>query len=196
MRPSAASAACGQVNKRFFMSARYLVLLLICGAIAFQCVYYHPLLPEQVASRFGAGGQPNGWTTREGFFVFYTVIFTVMAFSFFVLPLLLHRFRVTAINIPNRNYWLRPQNREQAYTMLTHEMAWFGNAIFGFLFYVMQLVFEANVAEQGVQRRLPEGQFLALLGIFFAFVIFWTVRLYRRFAVPTGGSGTQRRMLQ
>jgi uncharacterized membrane protein len=171
------------------MNTRYLILLLLCGLIAAQCVYYYPLLPARVASHYGVGGQPNGWTTRDGFLGFYFIILSVMAFAMFVLPHLLRYFRVAGINIPNREYWLRSDNREQAYEMLIHEMAWLGNAIFGFLAGVMQLVFEANIAAAG-HGRLAEAPFLMLTGIFLAFAIFWAVRLHRRFAIPiTPGPG-------
>ena len=163
------------------MATRYLVLLLILGALAAQCVYYYPLLPEHVASHFGAGGQPNGWSSRTGFFVFYFIILAVLAFAMFVLPQLLRYFGATAINIPNREYWLLPEHREQAYAMLANEMAWFGNAILAFLLCVMQLVFEANIRG----AALDEARFLTLLAIFFGFVIFWLIRLYRRCAIPT-----------
>jgi len=167
------------------LKARHLILLLLFGAIAAQCVYYYPLLPEMVASHYGTGGRPNGWSSRTGFYAIYLGMVTVMPPAFFVLPILLRKFQVQQINIPNRHYWLAPERREQAYAMLANEMAWFGNVILGFLLGMMQLVFEANVAAEAGQRRLPEAQFLTLLGIFLAFVVFWIVRLYRRFAKPS-----------
>jgi uncharacterized membrane protein len=168
------------------MRTRYLALLLILGALAAQCVYYFPLLPELVASHFGAGGRPNGWISRTGFLVFYLIMIAILASAMFLLPLLLRHLRTTAINIPNREYWLLPEHRGQAYEMLINEMAWFGNAILLFMVCVMQLVFEANT-RSGQRPALDEGRFLTLLSLFFAFVIFWIVRLYRRFAVPVSG---------
>ena len=143
-------SAFARVPAKFFPSAmntRYLVLLLILGAIAAQCVYYYPQMPGQVASHFAAGGRPNGWMSRNGFFAFYGFMIVILTFSMFVLPLLLQRYQSTAINIPNRDYWLEPGRREQAYAMLTNDMAWFGNAILAFFLAVMQLVFEGNHPE-------------------------------------------------
>ena len=38
--------------------AAVVLAAILCAA---QALHYAPLLPEQIASHFGPGGQPNGW---------------------------------------------------------------------------------------------------------------------------------------
>jgi hypothetical protein len=61
-------------------------------------------------------------------------------------------------------------------------MGWFGIATLIFLMATIQLAINANLSGGGT---LPSSILIAMLTAFVVFAILWTVRLYRRFAVPT-----------
>jgi len=163
------------------MKTRYLILLLLMGLVAMQCLYYFPLLPPVMSSHFDGAGRPNGWSTREAFFGLYVFILALMTFCFFVLPRLLRYVPTSLINLPHREYWLAPERKDRAMAMLDDQMGWFGIAILILLVATIQLAINANL-DGGA---LPSSIMWFLLGGFVAFAILWTVRLYRRFAVPT-----------
>jgi len=162
------------------MKTRHLILLLLLGGVTLQCLYYFPLLPETVSSHFDGAGRPNGWSSKQAFYTLYLFIVGLMTFCFFFLPRLLRRVPSSLINLPNREYWLVPERKEQALAMLEEEMGWFGIAILLLMIWTLQLAINANLPGGG---ELRSDVMLMLLGGFFVFTIVWVVRLYRRFAI-------------
>ena len=162
------------------IKTRHMILLLLLGLVAIQCLYYFPLLPRVMASHFDASGHPNGWSTKEVFFGLYVCILALMIFGFFIVPRLLQAVPPSLINLPNREYWLAPERKDQAMAMIADDMGWFGIAILMLLIATIQLAIQANLAGGGL---LSDVMWL-LLGGFVVFAILWTVRLYRRFALP------------
>lgn len=162
------------------MKTRHLILLLLLGAVALQCLYYFPLLPATVSSHFDGGGRPNGWSSKQAFYTLYLFIVGLMTFCFFLLPRLLRHVPSSLINLPNREYWLVPERKTEALAMLEEEMGWFGIAILLLLIWTLQLAINANLPGGGALRS---DVMLMLIGGFFAFTIVWVIRLYRRFAV-------------
>ena len=63
---------------------RVLFFAIVLAAIA-QCVHDFPLLPDRLASHFGASGIPNGWMTKSQFFItFAIVLLPALAVEFWV----------------------------------------------------------------------------------------------------------------
>ena len=163
------------------MKTRHLVLLLLWGAAALQCLYYYPLLPETVASHFDGAGRPNGWSSKQSFLGLYVAMIGLMSFVFYVLPGLLHHFSPSRINIPHRKYWLEPERKEKALAMMDEQMGRFGIATMILMVWAIQLAINANAAGGG---SLNSGTMWMLLGGYAAYTVMWLVRLYRRFRVP------------
>ena len=69
------------------------VLAVLYGALVVQVIVSYPRLPERVATHFGFNGTPNGWMSRAA-----DAAFTL---------------GTSAINIPNRAYWLAPERRRE-----------------------------------------------------------------------------------
>jgi heme A synthase len=78
------------------------------------------------------------------------------------------------INVPNKEFWLAPERREQTVAFFEVQFAWFGCAFLAFLLVVNELVFAAN---QTSPRKLNGAGFSVALVAFLAFVGIWTVRL-------------------
>jgi hypothetical protein len=83
-----------------------------------------------------------------------------------------------AINLPNKDFWLSPERREETFYFLRTQMAWFGCALLAFLLYVMELVFRANLR---TPPRLNNAAFVPALLAFIAFSTIWTMRFVFHF---------------
>jgi len=148
---------------------------------AAQTIYYYPRLPAVVAQHFDAAGRANGWAPREFFFAFSWVILLGMSALMMLTPRLLKRVPVSMISLPNKQYWLAPERKEESLTFLQRGSEWIGVLMAGFLVAVMHLAIRANLDPN---HRLDNGLFLALLVGFIAAMLIWTLRVFVRFAKP------------
>lgn len=139
------------------------------------------ILPSEVAIHFGEGGVPNSWASKE----FDALIFLAIELLLFILfisapylPLRLHR---KFISLPNKEYWLKEENRQHMKAKLASLMAEFGFFLFTFLFCVGLLTIEANLSDP---IRLNERIFLPVFIAFMSYTAFWVVKIVRAFRVP------------
>lgn len=158
-----------------------LALPILCGA-AFVWVTAASL-PPTVASHFGASGIATGSMPRS-MYVRFTLGFVVG------LPLLLaviSRFALAGpnarINLPNRDYWLAPERRDQTISYLRTHLARFSVVLVVFLCYVHWLVVRANEAQPA---RLSNHAMFGGLMVFSLFALVWTRLLLRRFRLRPG----------
>ena len=159
-------------------------IILIC-LVVFACVfivYTSQVLPERVATHFGVGNEANGWMSRNGY-VSFILAFTVgvVAFLVFVTGALLARFPHWT-NVPNRDYWLAPERRAESLGYLAAH----GKRL-AYLIVVMMLGMHYTilVANQMQPPRLPGSIFTSILISFVLALLWWIVRLYRRFPRPS-----------
>lgn len=156
---------------------RFILISLISGAVL-QITYYYPLLPQTVASHFDINGNPNGCSSKGQLIGIYGVVILVMLFSFRVLPSLFKNIPVSLINLPNKDYWLAPERKEETFRVIAEKMLSFGNATTFFLIIAFQLAFKANL---NITRHFSSGTMLILLGGYILFAIVWSVRFIARF---------------
>jgi len=133
------------------MNRSHLLLILLGGvllAAAADLAWLYPQLPERVATKFGAGGQPVAWTPRGSFL-------TVQIFSMgFVAALILGlwgampRLPASLINLPHRHYWLAPEREAATRQWLGNLVLGLGIALLAFLTWVGHLVMRANLAPE------------------------------------------------
>ena len=162
-------------------------LLLACAA-AF--VWLTALsLPAVVASHFEGDGYANGFMSR-GAYVGFTLAFVV---GLPALLLLLSHFAFgrpgARINLPNREYWLSPERRDETVSTLRGGLRQFMAMLVVFLCYVHWLVVRAN---QTSPPRLSTPWMIGGLVAFGAFALVWTRRLLRRFRARPSSQGQER----
>jgi hypothetical protein len=159
----------------------WFALLVACGA-AFIWLS-SASLPAVVASHFGASGAANGSMPR-GLYVRF-----MLAFAMGVPLVLVVLSRVAigsgaSINLPNRDYWLAPERREQTVSYLHTHLDRFSAVLVVFLCYVHWLVVRANQAQP---PQLSNRAMVAGLAAFLVFALIWTRLLLRRFRNPRRG---------
>ena len=157
----------------------------IFGAIALcsvaQAVSAFPRLPERVASHFDSSGMPNGWMSKEGFFVVYAVMIGVSAFVGFYVPRQIETKSPARINLPHREYWLAPDRRAETLAYLERYFAWYACALLLILVLAMGLAIEANFTSP---PRMPSKPILLVIGAFVVFNVLSVIHLLRHFSTP------------
>jgi uncharacterized membrane protein len=139
------------------------------------------LLPSRVAIHFGPGGMANNWALSYVNTLFFIGTNTFLFFLLYFTPRLVFMFPSKWINLPNKDYWLRVENRARTVAIFSSLMWEFGIALFLFLFVVELLAIEANLSQP---VRLNEKLFLSALIIFLLYTGYWCIRLFRAFRLP------------
>lgn len=135
-------------------------------------------LPPQVASHFGATGEPNGWMSRDS-------LVGVMCVLLAVLPVLLQAalafgLKFGGVNIPNAQYWLAPPRRAAAVHSLHVHIAWLCAGVSVFLGWVFWQVAAANRAPTA-HPALDSRTLLIGLAVLLAAMTAWIAAIGRRF---------------
>lgn len=167
------------------MSARVpkglFLVLAICASIYFS--HYYSYLPKVVASHFDSHGFANGWETKQTFFQLFAGMTLLSAFLVFGIPTLIRLMPKRWINLPNKEYWLRPGQRAASMKFLDAWFAWFGCAVYALIVFAFDYAVQTNL-------RSPYGPNSAhlwyMLVAFGAFTLIWTIRLFGRFSQVPG----------
>lgn len=141
-------------------------------------------LPDRVASHFDASGVANGWMTRSAYLAFDIGITALMVVG---IPMLsgLANGSGAGVNIPNRDYWFRPENRATLQRLLTGDLVFIACATGLLLTWLTLSVVVAN------QQAVPAmGSWSLLVVVGYALVVVGRTVWMKvsRYAVPMGAS--------
>ena len=162
------------------MQLPHKVAVVLVIALIAHIAFYYPILPEIMATNFGAGGRPQGWMSKSTFILFETGLILFVGFLMFGLPRLIKNIPPSLVNIPNRHYWLAKGRKEKTVTLLHREMGWVFAGLLALFILVNQLVFRANI---GDEKRLS-GWFMVVFVGFLLFVAIWVIRFIIIFRKP------------
>ncbi len=150
-------------------------LLYLCFVI--YLIFSASQLPERVATHFGVNGQPDGWMSRSSHLLF-------MAMFGFAFPLFLVgifyviRFMPQGLNIPDRDYWLAPEQRLETFDYLLRQGLWLACMAVCFVIGIHYLIIHANLQRQA---RLSTPMMLVVSGCFLFGVVVWVTSIIRHF---------------
>jgi uncharacterized membrane protein len=123
------------------------------------------LLPDRVATHFGPDGRADGWASRPDYATYLlssSVLLSIMCAG----PLYLARkLPDSLINIPERDYWLAPGRRADAYSRLFALGLWIAAATTGLFVALHLLTVRANRARP---PRLATAEAFGLVLVFLA----------------------------
>ena len=155
-------------------------LWLLVGVGVWIQLHFYPQLPAKVAIHFNALGEADGWATRAAFVRFNLGILFGMAALFEVMIVYLPKLPVSAVNLPWREYWLRPEHRDMAMAYLMRYLLWLGNLTLLFLVGLSYLITLTNV-----YRTYRLGTvFWILFFLYIAAIAILTIELLVRFWRP------------
>jgi uncharacterized membrane protein len=152
------------------------ILLLVVGATLL--VVTVDQLPPQIASHFGAGGAANGWMSRHVYLLFALALGIGLPLLVVLTMGVLPRLMPGAINLPNRDYWLAPANRESTLAYLGAHAGWLGCLLVVFMVAIHFLLIGANATQP---PQLPLRPFLTLMAAFLVGMGVWAITLTRHF---------------
>ena len=155
-----------------------MILFFLIGVFVSQCVYYYPNLPEIMASHFDGAGKPNGWMSKQSFFLLEVVILGFIILEFTFLPWIIGKMPNRLINMPNKEFWFAEERRAETINIIQHFFEWFSAGLLALFVSVNQLVFRANLTGE----NLSSYSWL-ILGAFLFFVVIWLIKFLRRFRI-------------
>jgi uncharacterized membrane protein len=135
-------------------------------------------LPALVASHFGVSGTADRFMPRDAYVRFMLAFVVVLPLFIVGLTTLILGSPNARINVPNREYWLAPERREETVSFLRLHTLRFGGMLVVFLCYVHWLVVRANEAQP---VRLDSRWFIGGLAVFLVFALGWAKVLIGRF---------------
>jgi hypothetical protein len=156
------------------------IFFAILAAGVLQCVHDFPLLPDRMASHFGASGIPNGWMTKSQFLIVYAVVVIPAAALEFWIPRRIAKNRAR-LNLPNKEYWLGPERHAETFGYLNAFFAWYGCAFLLLEVLAMGLAMRANFNDP---VQLPTGPIVSALAAFLLFNVVAVITMCRRFSTP------------
>ena len=134
--------------------------------------------PARVAVHFGPDGLPNHWGSNQTNTLAVLGIQILLFCVFYLAPLLVRHGPTQWINLPHKEYWLLPANRDLAARKLAAHFASFGTAVFLLLLVAGLLALQANRA-QPVQFDTHVSR--VALALFAGYVAYWMVGFFRAF---------------
>ncbi len=149
-------------------------LILFLGSL----VVLGPMLPERVATHFGAAGEANGWMTRSEHL--QAMALFGLGFPCFLIGLcyVIRFLPPSLLNVPHPEYWRSPEHYREACAYLFQESFWLGTLSSLWVTGMHALIVAAN--RHGTSR-LDTGWSFALMAVFLAGVAVWIFRLWRHF---------------
>ena len=147
------------------------LLMLVFLSVGFVTFVHHssPLLPEQVATHFGADGKPNGWMSRPSYLHFVTVLGLTIALAIATLAFGLGKLRShLAASSANDVRPVSCKNRNGSW--MTGDILWLACLILCFVAGTHYLTIEANRSQP---VHLPAVPLAILIAGFAAGNIGW-----------------------
>ena len=164
---------------------RYIIILL--ATIAALAAWYYPLLPGTLATHFDATGAADGWMEKGSFYVLFGFLLVFLSGSFLGTAAMMRLLPDSMINLPNKDYWLAPERREESIEALGSSMHRMGEATLLLMGLLMVMTFEANLT---AEPRLGPWSW-AVLGLYFAVMGWHVAGLYRRFRRMPAAEGAR-----
>lgn len=160
------------------------LLLAVFALSAPRVMMIWPDVPATMASHFDASGRADGWMPKERFF-FMTAVTEVGLCALLATTAVWARWLpVSLINLPNRDYWLHPDRKEQSVRRLGRMMTAFAVATALFFVGLVELTIQANLGGTSLSAR----PFAALIFCLLAATVALIVVVYKAFGRQSASS--------
>ncbi len=142
-----------------------------------QLFYYHPLLPDRIASHFNLMMQPDRWSPKNAVMLLDLSLILAFAGLFHLIAWVIGKFPTSWINLPNKDYWMRPERKGQTLNQLATFFIWLGNVTLLFIVVTFNLTYQANLSPGQKAHN-----FWVALGLFLITLAFMIYHLFKRFS--------------
>jgi uncharacterized membrane protein len=155
-----------------------LPLLAVLFCVAVFILWTSQSLPDVPASHFGASGSANGYMPKGLYVVIMLAFAVALPLLLGFLPILAMEGSTRGINLPNRDYWLAPEHRQETVRVLQGYMAHAALVVALFMAYVHWLVIDAN---RQVPPHLALDWMVGGLAFFVLATLAWSLKLVMHF---------------
>jgi len=153
-----------------------MIFLGLCILCIVHALYYYFLIPEVVASHFGSSGKPDAWSSRNFFITVYLVSVGMTAVIFLGIVFGMPRLPNSMINLPNKDFWLSKERRDETFHFFFHYFLWFGSATFLLLLDTFHQSFMVHLG-----RAVSLNHTWLSIILYLGFSIVWSIGLFVRF---------------
>ncbi len=158
-------------------------LIVVATASVFSLVrvaWVWDALPADMASHFDGAGQPNDWMPKESLFAILAMVQIGVPLLLALVSIAQRRVSPSLINLPNRDYWLAPERKDEAMRRLGGALEWVAAVVAAFMAGALELVLRANLRSS----RLETAAFALMLGMFLLAIAATIAGIYRAFRAP------------
>ena len=140
-------------------------------------IFYYSNLPAQVASHFNFKNQADGWMKKETFLIVQISVNIFLSGMFFAICYFLPKLPNSIINLPNKEFWLSEERREDSINLFQRFMCWMGSLTLGLLSLIFQEVYSTNLAGG---NKISSYIWIYMI-IFLSAITFMTIKLIFHF---------------
>ena len=140
-------------------------------------LFYQDQLPQRIALHYGAGGRPDSWGDKTVHFWIFVGTYLAMALMFEGIIRLMAKLPYAFFNLPNKDYWLAPQRRDQTLRRLSSHITWGGVATMGFLIATAHASIQVNLG----RTETLGPTFTAALTAYLMGIGIWALFLFLQF---------------
>ena len=161
------------------LSAKYpaiIFLIIVIVALALPIIYY-PQLPETVASHFNYKGEADGSMTKNSFIITEMATTLFLAFLLGSIAIFIPRMPKSFISMPNRDFWLNDENKEETIKLIQRFLFWFGSITLGFITLTFQETLRVNL--EGSNKL--DSNFWIYFILFMVLSSLYTIRFFLHF---------------
>ena len=96
-----------------FSTATKVGFALVAIGIVCQFIYWYPILPPEVPSHFDGNGIPDKLMDKNSYYVLMVALQAMFMIGFPVLVSFSKKIPNALYNVPNKDYWLAPERRNE-----------------------------------------------------------------------------------
>ncbi len=133
-------------------------------------VFYYPRLPEIIASHYNFKNEPNAWMSKQSAIIIHYAVVAFLTIMFSCFIYFIPKLPKSMINLPNKDYWLNENNREETFLVFRRFMFWLGSITIGFLSFIIQEVYNTNITGKS-KLTFAVWIYLAIMLITISFLI-------------------------
>lgn len=139
------------------------------------------ILPDRVAMHFSGGGEPDSFGSKQFFATVLAISESFTFVIFLLIPYLVMKSPPGMMNLPNKKYWLKEENRPALRSKISTLFYEFATVFFVFMFAVNILAVKANLSEP---VRLDNRFFNSALIIILLYTAYWFAKFMLSFRIP------------
>ncbi|MBB1057245.1 DUF1648 domain-containing protein [Dietzia sp. B19] len=156
----------------------WILILVVATVVVWLAalVWQVMVLPERVPTHFGAGGEPDGWSSKGGALAFSALLPLLMVLPLPLLTTLIVLRAPELINGPRKEWWTATAPRLRRFERLVREDLWLIVVVTLALLVAMQVGIVIAVEAPG--QRLPEGLLFGGMALFGVGLVAVLLRMY------------------